>query len=192
MIYALLDAQWLRRSGLDIAEAARAIESLQVPIAQYRNKEADTATLRRDLETIRRYFHGQLIINDHPELIDVADGVHLGQEDLAWIDPDPMQAVETIRRMIGEKILGLSTHNAAEIAVANALDLDYIGLGAYRSTGTKKDAVVQGEALLEIARASLHPVAIIGGVRMEDHFDPPIYYRVMGSALCEKITQDVR
>jgi len=187
MIYALLDAEGLRRSGLDIAEAARAIESLQVPIAQYRNKEADTATLRRDLETIRRYFHGQLIINDHPELIDAADGVHLGQEDLARIDSDLMQAVEKVRRMIGEKILGLSTHNAAEIAVANTLDLDYIGLGAYRSTGTKKDAVVRGKALLEIARASLHPVAIIGGVRMEDHFDPPIYYRVLGSALWEKM-----
>ena len=90
-----------------------------------------------------------------------------------------------IRQEIGDKIFGLSTHNRAEIEEANKLDIDYIGLGAYRSTGTKKDAKVVGAPLLEIAKISKHPVAIIGGVRLEDEFEAPIEYKVIGSGLYE-------
>ena len=93
------------------------------------------------------------------------------------------EAVEKVRRMIGRKLLGLSTHNSEEIAEANSLDLDYIGLGAYRSTQTKSEANVGGKALLEAARHSRHPVGIIGGVRMDDVFEAPIVYKVIGSDL---------
>jgi len=38
---------------------------------------------------------------------------------------------------------GVSTHNLDEIVQANALNIDYIGLGAYRPTNTKKEAQVE-------------------------------------------------
>ncbi|MEJ2496944.1 MAG: thiamine phosphate synthase [Sulfurovaceae bacterium] len=88
-----------------------------------------------------------------------------------------------MRNVIGKKIFGLSTHDKNEIEIANTLDVDYVGLGAYRSTGTKSDARVYGEKLLEIARYSKHPVALIGGIKLSDRFDERITYRVIGSDL---------
>jgi thiamine-phosphate pyrophosphorylase len=64
------------------------------------------------------------------------------------------------------------------------LDIDYIGLGAYRPTNTKNVTSIGGETLLEIAKLSTHPVAIIGGVRLDDNI-PNIKYKVIGSDICK-------
>ena len=95
------------------------------------------------------------------------------------------EAVKLIRQKIGSKILGISTHNLEEIKEANELDINYIGLGAYRATTTKENASIKGKELLNIAKESTHPVALIGGVRIEDDFSnyPQIAYRVIGSDL---------
>jgi len=183
MLYALLDQETLRDKRISLQDYLRQIHSFSIPMLQYRDKTGSLSEKREALKTIRANYKGKLIINDAIELIAYADGVHLGQEDIEQYDNDKREAVKKIRQLIGRKILGLSTHNAAEIEEANGLDLDYIGLGAYRSTGTKKDARVGGEALLEIARLSRHPVAIIGGVRIDDRFGPSIRYRVVGSDL---------
>jgi len=185
--YALIDAQLLLRHKIDLQRAAECLNRWKIPIAQYRDKTGNNEQIASALKTIRRHYRGTLIVNDRLTLYPFADGVHLGQEDLLSIDPDPAQAVEKIRRQIGSSILGLSTHNAEEIQIANSLDVDYIGLGAYRSTQTKSDANVGGNALLKIAQNSRHPVAIIGGVRWEDEFEEPIRWKVLGSALFERI-----
>lgn len=132
---------------------------------------------------IRSMYHGTLIINDTIELIEYADGLHIGQEDIRRYSDDLNEAVELVRKKIGTKLLGLSTHNKAEILEANRLELDYIGLGAYRATDTKSEASVGGQELLEAAKHSKHPVGIIGGVRMDDTFEEPILYKVIGSGL---------
>jgi len=66
---------------------------------------------------------------------------------------------------------------------ANFLNINYIGLGAYRKTDTKSEAKVLGEELLEIAKLSKHKVAIIGGVKLDDKFGDEISYIVVGSGL---------
>ncbi len=186
-VYALIDADLLKHHALSPEQVGRFLESEKIPIAQYRDKSASDEAVAEALEALRRNYHGTLIVNDRIDLVPLADGLHLGQEDLTAVAPDPAEAVSRVRERIGEKILGLSTHDLSEIETANALDLDYIGLGAYRPTATKGDAEVRGEELLEIARHSRHPVAIIGGVRWEDRFVPPIRYKVLGSALMERI-----
>jgi thiamine-phosphate pyrophosphorylase len=186
-IYALIDSGLLRRYGLSLARVARFLEEAKIPIAQYRDKETTDAEAARALEELRAHYGGTLIVNDRLGLVGLADGLHLGQEDLAAIDPDPEVAVAKLRHQIGPKLLGLSTHNREEIEAANALELDYIGLGAYRPTATKADASVSGDALLDLARLSRHPVALIGGVRWEDRFDTSIRYKVLGSALMERV-----
>lgn len=133
--------------------------------------------------TIRQYYNGTLIINDAIELIAYADGLHIGQEDIHTYNANLVEAVKMIRQKIGRKQLGLSTHNKEEILEANTLDLDYIGLGAYRATNTKCEANVGGIALIEAAKHSKHPVGMIGGVTLEDEFDEPIRYKVIGSGL---------
>ncbi|WP_456433299.1 thiamine phosphate synthase [Nitratifractor sp.] len=189
-IYALLDADLMERYGIDLNEACDFLKRHRIPVAQYRDKTGSDAEVLQALRRIRSRYGGTLIVNDHIECVSEAHGLHLGQEDLRRIDPDPARAVEALRKRVGAKILGLSTHDEGEIEAANALDLDYVGLGAYRPTRTKADARISGERLLEIARRSRHPVAIIGGVRWEDRFEPPIVYKVLGSALFERIVKD--
>lgn len=182
-LYALCDAEMLRQSGVDLLYFAKRAKSLGADILQYRNKASDIATVKSDLISLRQVWEGFLLINDHYELAPYCDGVHIGQEDLYAIDPDPIRAIKILKMTIGEdKIIGLSTHNAYEIEIANTLDISYIGLGAYRATSTKSDAQVLGERLDEIAALSTHPVAAIGGVKLEDTFDH-VTYHVIGSGL---------
>ena len=184
MIYALVDKATLNQKGVSLKTLLQHISTYSnIPILQYRNKLASLEEKKEDLDIIREYYHGKLIINDNIELISYADGLHLGQEDLRKYSHDLQEAVSMVRQEIGTKLLGLSTHDKAEILAANTLDLDYIGLGAYRATDTKSEANVGGKALLEAAKHSKHPVGIIGGVRMDDTFEAPIVYKVIGSGL---------
>ena len=159
------------------------LKSFDIPIIQYRNKNGSLEEKKADIHIIREHYKGTLIINDTIELIDLVDGLHLGQEDIREYDKDLSVAVTKVRQKIGEKVLGLSTHDKKEIEEANPLDLDYIGLGAYRSTQTKSEANVGGEALLEAAKHSKHPVGIIGGVHLDDEFESYITYKVIGTDL---------
>jgi len=185
MIYALLDKEALVRRGLSIVELSKKIQALKVPIAQYRNKVGSIEEKQQDLLEIRRFYSGKLIINDTIELIEYADGLHIGQEDIRAYSDDLNIAVTIIRKKIGSKLLGLSTHNKKEILESNKLDLDYIGLGAYRGTQTKAEAKVLGAKALELAKESKHHVGLIGGVKLSDSFSSQIKYRVIGSDLYE-------
>ncbi|WP_373029793.1 thiamine phosphate synthase [Sulfurovum sp.] len=184
MIYALADKETLNQKGVSLKTFLQHISTFpNIPILQYRNKLASLEEKKEDLEIIREYYDGILIINDNIELISYADGLHLGQEDLRKYSYDLQEAVSLVRQKIGARLLGLSTHDKEEILEANTLDLDYIGLGAYRATDTKSEANVGGKTLLEAAKYSKHPVGIIGGVHMDDIFEEPIVYKVIGSGL---------
>ncbi|MBN2825765.1 MAG: thiamine phosphate synthase [Campylobacterales bacterium] len=180
-LYALIDRDSLIKQGVSLQTFCQTITSLHAPIAQYRAKNISTTERIEELQTIRSYYQGKIIINDDINAIQYADGLHLGQEDLEKFANDKQEAISIIRQKVGDKMLGISTHNQDEIIEANTLNIDYIGLGAYRSTNTKKEAQV-GTNLLEIAKLSIHPVALIGGVRLEDCFDEDtIAYQVVGS-----------
>lgn len=182
-LYALCDMDTLRIGGVDLGTFVSQAKKYGGEILQYRNKHADIATIKADLILLRQLWDGFLIINDHYELAPFCDGIHIGQEDLITIDSDPERAIKILKLAIGEdKIIGLSTHNADEIDIANTLDLNYIGLGAYRATVTKSDARVLGEQLDTIASHSKHPVAAIGGVKLDDRFQY-VTYHVIGSGL---------
>ena len=185
MVYALIDKQGVLSRGLTIEEIAKKIEKLKIPIAQYRNKLGSLSEQIDDLLLIKKEYSGELIINDKIELIEYVDGLHLGQEDIRKYDEDLSLAVERVRVTIGSRVLGLSTHNREEILEANGLDLNYIGLGAYRGTQTKSDAKVLGQEAIALARLSSHPVGLIGGVKLSDRFPKEITYRVIGSDLYE-------
>ena len=185
MIYALLDKEVLVKKGLSLEKLSRKIESLNIPITQYRNKLGTLDEKKEDLALIRKFYSGQLIINDTIDLIEYSDGLHIGQDDIREFDINLDKAITIIREKIGTKLLGLSTHNREEIIEANELDLDYIGLGAYRGTQTKQEAKILGDEALELAKLSTHPVGLIGGVKMSDKFDNQITYRVIGSDLYE-------
>jgi thiamine-phosphate pyrophosphorylase len=120
--------------------------------------------LAKELQKICREKGIPFIVNDDIELaveID-ADGVHIGQED---------EPVENVRKRLGNKILGVSTHSVEEAKAAIACGADYLGLGPVFPTSTKEDAkAVQGTTLIQNLRAKGFdiPVVGIGGITVNN------------------------
>ena len=183
-LYALCDQDMLDKKNISLEKYIELANAKSAEIIQYRNKSDDIVFIKKQLIVMRKLFEGFIIINDKYELVEFCDGAHLGQEDLLNINQDKKVAVDILRKIVGsDKIIGLSTHNLEEIIESNKFDLNYIGLGAYRATTTKNDiTVVLGDEADFIAKESKHPVAIIGGVKLQDKFKN-ITYHVIGSGL---------
>ena len=183
-LYALCDQDLLDKNKITLNEFIDIAKSKNAKIIQYRNKTADIIFIKQQLIQIRQKYDGFLVVNDAYELVEFCDGVHVGQEDLKLIDEDIFKAVKILRDVVGkDKLLGISTHNETEVIEANDMDLNYIGLGAYRATSTKTDvSTILGNNLDEIASKSKHLVAAIGGVKLDDKFSN-IEYHVIGSGL---------
>ena len=108
-----------------------------------------------------------LIVNDSLELaLELgADGLHLGQSD---------GCPEEARAALGpNKILGLSIESIPQLKTANALPLDYVGIGAIYPTARKNDvATIWGlKGLRKTARHSRHPMVGIGGINLTNAAD---------------------
>jgi len=183
-LYALCDENLLLKYNMSIEEFVKRAKKYKAEVIQYRNKSSDVEYSKKQLIKLRKLYDGFLIINDFVELVEFCDGVHLGQDDLKDFDEDTIEASKKVRKLIGEdKLFGLSTHNESEIALANKIDLNYIGLGAYRKTTTKDVSNILGEKLIEYSKKSTHPVAAIGGLKLNDKID--VAYKVVGSNLYE-------
>lgn len=183
-IYALCDFQTLKNKNYSLSEFITLCHNHNVKLIQYRDKINNLNIQIKNLKLLKSLTNIPIIINDKIDLIEYCDGLHLGQEDLKTYADTNQEAVKLIRKEIGHKLLGISTHNIKEIKEANKLDLDYIGLGAYRTTNTKDVSNILGDSISEIAKESLHPVAAIGGVKKYDKIEH-ISYNAIGSGLFE-------
>jgi len=184
-LYALCDQDSLDKRNYSLEDFVLLAKKHDAEIIQYRNKNASLEEIKEKLILLRKLWDGFLIINDKYELISFCDGVHMGQEDLNEIDPDIKKSIQIIRDSIGsDKLLGISTHNQKEVEIANALDLNYIGLGAFKQTATKDVTNILGSNLDKIAKFSKHKVAAIGGVKLDDNFEN-VTYLVVGTGLYE-------
>lgn len=181
-IYALCDIESLEKRSLSLDDFILIAKQHSVSLIQYRNKISDLQIQENDLKYLKKHLDIPIIINDKVELVAFADGLHLGQDDFESIHKDKFLAIKLIRKKIGNKLLGLSTHNEMEILEANELDLDMIGLGAYRATSTKDVDTLLGDKLPYLAKMSRHPVCAIGGVKKNDNIDN-IVFKVIGSDL---------
>ncbi|HIX25319.1 MAG TPA: thiamine phosphate synthase [Candidatus Lachnoclostridium avicola] len=163
-LYAVTDRTWLGKESLE--EAVEAALRGGVTILQLREKQAPHEELVKTamrLKPLCRRYGVPLIINDDVEaaLEADADGVHVGQEDMA---------VAEARRILGqEKIIGASAHNREEALEAQRQGADYLGSGAVFGSSTKKDATtLSREELTAVCRAVSIPVAAIGGITEEN------------------------
>jgi thiamine-phosphate pyrophosphorylase len=87
-----------------------------------------------------------------------ADGVHVGQSDMAPADA---------RALIGRKaILGLSITSEADLARSDLGAVDYLGVGPVYPTLTKADAApaMAIGGLAAVARQTKLPIVAIGGL----------------------------
>ncbi len=182
-LYGLCDRELLDRFDITIEQFVERANRHNAPIIQYRDKLGGTDERKDALLRLKECYSGVVIINDDYTIADLCDGVHIGQEDLYALDSSAQEAIKILREIVGEEsIIGLSTHNKEEIEVANRLNINYIGVGAYRKSSTKDSAQVLQESVDQLAKISSHLVAIIGGVRVDDMIDS-VAYKVVGSDL---------
>ena len=90
-----------------------------------------------------------------------ADGVHVGQSDLA---------AGRAREVLGpDKLIGVSAHSVEEALAAQAAGADYLGVGAAFVTGTKADAApISRDTIRAITEAVDIPVVAIGGISRDN------------------------
>ena len=160
LLYGVTDSKWTGEKTLEmqVEEALRG----GATFIQLREKHLDEDSfveLAYKLKAVCAKYHVPFVINDN---IDVclkvdADGVHVGQEDMACANA---------RKLLGpDKIIGVSAHNVEEALKAQNDGADYLGVGAVFGT-TSKDNVTEmsKETLLAITKAVDIPVIAIGGI----------------------------
>jgi len=151
-----------RPGGHDPEALLQAALNGGVDIVQLREKALGRDEVERSARTFRRLcdtYSALFIVNDDPYLARTcnADGVHVGQDDVA--------AAEA-RELLGpEAIVGLSTHSEQQLAASAEQPVDYVSVGPVWETPTKEGRPGVGLGLVEHAAANApHPFFAIGGV----------------------------
>ena len=146
-LYAVTDRAWVGK--MTLAQQVEAALQNGVTCVQLREKHLDKAAFLAEAKEMADLCHRYgvpFIVNDEVEiaLASGADGVHVGQEDMA---------VAEARRILGpDKIIGASAHSEAEAREAVRQGADYLGCGAVFATATKNDTTPLSRE--EIGRAS--------------------------------------
>jgi thiamine-phosphate pyrophosphorylase len=88
-------------------------------------------------------------------------GVHVGQDDLP--------AADARRLLVGELLVGVSTHDMRQVELAEEAGADYLGFGPVHATSTKGYEQGLGAEAAWIAQLSTPlPVFPIGGISLEN------------------------
>lgn len=162
-LYAVTDRDCL--GGIGLAHAVADALKAGVTCVQLREKDAsdeEFEILARELKPLCDAASVPFIINDNVELAKRvgADGVHVGQEDMAC---------ENARRELGaQKIVGVSVQTVDQALAAQHAGADYLGVGAMYGTPTKPESeVVSFSTLKEICATVEIPVVAIGGLSLK-------------------------
>lgn len=161
-LYAVTDRAWT--DGMDgvLSQVEAAIKG-GATFVQVREKHLDAREFLTEARWIVELCHRhgvRCVINDNIDiaLLSGADGVHVGQDDMACAKA---------RVMLGDKrIIGVSAHNVDEAVAAEKAGADYLGSGAAFPTGTKdvSGQYVTPDEYAAITSAVNIPVVAIGGI----------------------------
>ena len=164
LLYAVTDRAWVGKQTL--YEQVEAALKGGVTCVQLREKELDEVAFlqeAKDICALCRRYNVPFIINDNVEIAIAcgADGIHVGQEDMA---------AGKVRRRVGDSmILGISVHTVEEARQAVQDGADYLGLGAVFPTSTKMDVEqMSSETLQTICNAVDVPIVAIGGINRDN------------------------
>ena len=146
--------------------AENGIRWIQLRLKDY-SDDIVRATAKKAL-VICRDNDAQLFINDYVDIANEigADGVHIGQEDIA-----PLKA----KSIFKEGLLGGTANTLEQCLILAKNKVDYIGLGPFRFTGTKKklSPILGLEGIHNIIKELRlngydTPIIAIGGIKIED------------------------
>ena len=133
-----------------------------VDVVQLREKSLPTRAFverARALKALLAPLGIPLIVNDRLDvaLASAADGLHVGQQDLAPAD---------VRRWLPGAIVGLSIERLDQIASAEREAIDYYGVGPIEATATKPDAApaLGLDGLRAIRPLTRRTLVAIGGI----------------------------
>jgi thiamine-phosphate pyrophosphorylase len=161
-LYAIVDAALVP----DVVAFACELVAGGVTLIQYRNKQGSPREMVSHARELKRALpeNVQLIMNDRADLCLAAalNGVHVGQDDLS---------VESARRVCAAPlIVGVSTHNLEQVALANESSADYVAIGPVFATRSKEnpDPVVGLEGVRAARAMTRKPLVAIGGITREN------------------------
>jgi thiamine-phosphate pyrophosphorylase len=182
-VYLVLDPDLCHAIGM--VETARLAVEGGATIVQLRDKQATTADMIETGRALKAVLAGtgvSLIINDDVEAAFAigADGVHVGQSDLA--------AAITRERVGRDMILGLSVETEELARRVDPAVVDYVGIGPVFATATKSDhkQPIGFDGLARIVAAAPVPAVAIGGVKAE-HAAPALAAGARGIAVVSAI-----
>jgi thiamine-phosphate pyrophosphorylase len=152
--------------------------------------EADVLTLAFEAARLCREYKARLIINDYPRIALAcgAYGVHLGLDDM------PMSKA---RAILGKnKCIGGTANTFEDVLKRAEEGVDYIGLGPFRFTSTKKNLSpvlgIEGytSILEQMNKAGISiPVIAIGGIGLPD-IEPLFKLGIHGIAVSGLLTRE--
>ena len=160
LVYAVTDRAWVGKMSLyQQVEAALQNGATCIQLREKELDDADFLAEAQEMAALCRRYHVPFIINDKVDIAIAchADGVHVGQEDMAASD---------VRKRVGDQMMiGVSAHTVEEALEAVRDGADYLGLGAVFSTSTKTDAgAMSFDTLKAICDAVEIPTVAIGGI----------------------------
>lgn len=136
-----------------------------IKIVQLREKNAlgdEFLTKAKALRELTRRYGALFIVNDRADIaiLSDADGLHIGQEDMP---------IAEARKLIGSRIIGVSTHKIEEARKAAADGADYIGMGPVYATPTKEGRVPVGlDYIRQVMKEIDIPAYAIGGISLDN------------------------
>jgi thiamine-phosphate pyrophosphorylase len=164
VLYPIIDPVVCASRGLDPLAVARACLRGGARLLQLRCKSESSRrflALADALVAAARPSGARIIVNDRADIARMsgAAGVHVGQDDLSVAD---------VRGILGpDAIVGLSTHDPAQVDAALATTATYIAVGPVYVTGTKDTGYEpRGLDLVRYAAGRGRPVAAIGGITL--------------------------
>jgi thiamine-phosphate pyrophosphorylase len=167
-LYAILDVVCFapELSLVTLTTFATELAAGGVTVMQYRNKRGSVREILSHARELKRVLPQQvtLFLNDRADLCLAGglDGVHVGQDDLS---------PEGARMVVGEqKFVGVSTHNASQLQLADRAPVDYIAIGPIFATRSKEnpDPVVGLAGLREVRKLTRKPLVAIGGITRDN------------------------
>ena len=163
-LYAVTDRAWLEDRSLEqVVEEAIQGGATFLQLREKTLNQEDFLKEATALKALCQKHQVPFVINDNVDIALAvnADGVHIGQSDLA---------AGKVRALLGpDKLMGVSAQTVEQALLAEAQGADYLGVGAVFPTGTKADAdAVSIQTLYDICHAVFIPVVAIGGITEEN------------------------
>lgn len=161
--YFITDNELTQKS--EIEQVTEAIKG-GANIVQYRDKKSPKDKIIKTASEIKKICDENgiiFIVNDYADVANIvdADGLHIGQDDIAY---------ERARELLKDKIIGVSVDNTISAIKAEMMGANYLGVGPIFGTTTKKNAglPIGIEVIAEIKKVVSIPIVAIGGINVSN------------------------